>query len=272
MQTTRSADGTPIAFDRRGDGPPIVLVTGALGSRTFDPLLTPLAEQLASRFTTVVYDRRGRGESGDTPPYAVEREVDDLAALITEVGGRAGLYGISSGAMLALAAADQLEGITALALYEPPFIVDGGRPALPAGYVDHLDTLVAEDRRSEAVEYFMTTAVGIPAAYLQPMKADPSWAGMTAVAHTLPYDGRIAADLMAGRPLPHDRWSGVTAPTLVVTGGESAPFFHTGAGALVEVLAHARHEVLDGQDHAVDPGALAPLLTRFFADTEVRSS
>ena len=268
MHTTQSADGTTIAFDAVGAGPTIILVTGALGSRAFDPLLAPLAEQLSTQFTAVTYDRRGRGDSGDRAPYAVEREIEDIAALIEQVGERAALYGISSGAVLALDAANHLEHVTQLALYEPPFIIDGSRPPLPEDYVAHLDDLIADGRRGAAVAYFMTTAIGIPGEYLEPMQADPSWKEMEAIAHTLPYDGRVVDGTMSGDPLPQDRWTALTAPTLVVTGGDSDPFFHDGAKALVDLLPDARHDVLEGQDHAVAPEAIAPVLGRFLSGAQ----
>lgn len=262
METVRSHDGTTIAYDRTGAGPPVILVAGALGSRSFDPL-SP-APQLASTFTVISYDRRGRGDSGDTPPYAVEREVEDIAALIDAVGGSAYLYGISSGGVLALEAANRLTTVTKLALYEPPFIIDSSRPPLPDDYVPRLYELTGSGRRAEAVELFMTTVVGMPAEYLGPMKADPSWAEMEKVAHTLAYDGTIMGETMSGTPLPADRWPSVTVPTLVIVGGNSEPFFHDAAQALVDLLPDARVHPLPGQDHAVDPGALAPVLTDFF--------
>lgn len=263
METVRSKDGTTIAYDLTGDGPPVILVTGALGTRGDDPL-SP-AKAVGSRFTAITYDRRGRGDSGDTPPYSVEREVEDIAALIEAVGGTAYAYGISSGAVLALEAANRLPGIAKLAMYEPPFIIDASRPPLPADYVPRLNALVAEGRRGDAVELFMTAAVGIPAAYLGPMRADPSWASMEKVAHTIAYDGMVMGETMSGKPLPADRWTSVVAPTLVIAGGNSEPFFHDGARALADLLPNARYRTLEGQDHAVSPDALAPVLTEFFA-------
>lgn len=263
MHTVRSADGTAIAFDQTGDGPPVILVSGALGTRGFDPL-SP-APLLASQFTVISYDRRGRGDSGDTPPYAVEREVEDIAALVDAVGGSAYLYGISSGGVLALEATNHLATIAKLAMYEPPFIVDDSRPPLPADYVTRLTELTAAGRRGEAVELFMTAAAGVPAEYLGPMRADPSWAQMEQVAHTLAYDGTVMGQTMSGTPLPADRWTSVTAPTLVLVGGDSEPFFHDGARALVDLFPGARYSTLDGQDHAVAPDALAPVLADFFA-------
>lgn len=263
MLSVTSRDGTRIAYDQIGQGPPIILVSGALGTRGFDPL-SP-APQLSERFTVISYDRRGRGDSTDTPPYQASREVEDIAALVEAVGGSAYAYGISSGAVLALDAANQVSGITKVALYEPPFIVDDSRPPMPDDYVVRLTEHVESGRRGDAVALFMTEAAGVPAEYLEPMRADPSWAGMEAVAHTLAYDGTIMGGTMSGRPLPTDRWSAVDVPVLVAVGGDSPPFFHAGAKNLVDLLPRARSEVLAGQSHAVDPGALAPVLAEFFA-------
>ncbi|HET9495494.1 MAG TPA: alpha/beta hydrolase, partial [Chloroflexia bacterium] len=181
-----SKDGTPIAYYRTGSGPAVIIVSGALGTGT-DPMHVELADLLASRFTVYNYDRRGRGESGDTPPYAVEREIEDIEALIDEAGGSASLYGLSSGAVLALEAANALPGkVKKVALYEPPVITNADTfPPLPADYVERQANLVAEGRRGDAVALFMKT-VGVPAEYIEPMRQDPSWAGMEGVAHTLP--------------------------------------------------------------------------------------
>jgi pimeloyl-ACP methyl ester carboxylesterase len=274
-QTITSRDGTTIAFDRYGTGPAVILVTGALGTRSPD-MGSRLATLLADTFTVYDYDRRGRGDSGDTPPYAVEREVEDIEALIDAAGGSAMVYGISSGAVLALEAASrQPAKVAKLAMYEPPFLVDDSRPPVPADYVEQLDAANAAGRPGDAVDIFMLKALRIPESYLAMMKAappaadgqmgPPPWAEMERVAHTLAYDGRIMGDTMLGNPLPTDRWSSDTPTTLVITGGKSEPFFAAGAEALVELLPDARHVVLEGQDHGVSPDALAPLLHEFFA-------
>lgn len=262
-QTVTSADGTPIAFDRRGDGPAIVLVGGALSSRAGDPLTAPLAVALADRFTTAHLDRRGRGDSGDTQPYAVEREVEDIGAIVEALGGGAALYGLSSGAVLAIEAARQLKGVTKLAVWEPPLIVDDSRPPLPADYVEQLDALVAEGRRGDAVELFLGAAVGIPPEFVAGMKQSPMWDGMTAVAHTLSYDGRVAREVMAGAPLPA-AWAELAIPALVLVGGLSEPFMQNGNRALAQLLPNAELKTIEGQDHAVAPDAIEPYLREFF--------
>ena len=264
MKKVLSRDGTPIAFEQAGKGAPIILVSPALGDRS-DMLTAPLAALLASHFTLYTYDRRGRGDSGDTTPYAVEREVDDIEAVINEAGGSAFVYGISSGAVLALEAASKLPTkVKRLALYEPPFIVDKSRPPLPQDYVQHLTDLLSAGRRGDAVEYFMTAAVGIPAEYLAPMRSDPMWADMERLANTLPYDGTIMGDTMSGKPLPAEKWVSATSPTLVMDGGESDTWMRNGARALAEILPNAKYRTLEGQNHGVAPDALAPVLKEFF--------
>src|SRR6185503_2516347 len=164
MRKVISKDGTAIAFDQSGEGPAVILVGGALSDRSGS---APLVELLAPHFTVFSYDRRGRGDSGDTAPYAVEREVEDIEALINEAGGSAFVYGMSSGAVLALEVASKLPTkIKKLALYEPPFIVDDSRPLPPKDYVKQLDELTAAGRRGDAVEFFMTEVVVVPAEYL----------------------------------------------------------------------------------------------------------
>jgi pimeloyl-ACP methyl ester carboxylesterase len=275
MNTVTSKDGVTIAFDQLGEGPPLILVGGALSYRAFSGA-RQLMELLAKRFTVINYDRRGRGDSTDKPPYAVEREIEDIEALIDAAGGKAFVYGLSSGAVLALEAARSLSAkITKLALYEPPFIIDDSRPPLPNNYVEQLNAAIAAGRPGDAVEIFMTRALLIPAEYLPMMRnapmpteegamQPPSWADMEKVAHTLAYDGLIVRDFQAGKPLPPTRWSTVISPTLVMTGEKSEPFFHHGAQALVAILPNAKYRVLEGQDHAVAPEALAPALVEFF--------
>jgi len=265
LKTVCSADGTTIAFDRLGRGPALILVDGALGTSR-QPQGGQLATLLAPHFTVFNfnYDRRGGGDSGDTAPYAVAREIEDIAALIDAAGGTAFVYGISSGAILALEATNVLaDKVTKLALYEPPFIIDDSRPPLPDDYVTHLDALMAAGRRGDAVGYFMTAALQIPAEYLDQMRRDPNWAGMEALAHTIAYDGRVVSDTMAGKPLPTDRWTAVTMPSLVIDGEITEQFMHDGADALAALLPDARRQTLPGQHHAVESASLAPTLFAF---------
>ena len=260
MNTVTSKDGTKIAFDMVGEGPPLVIVGGALSDHR---AAATHAGLLAPNLTVITYDRRGRGDSGDSPPYAVDREVEDVEALVEEAGGTAFAFGHSSGAVLALEAATATPGITKLVLYEPPFIVDDSRPSLPDDFVQHLDELVANGRRDEAVEYFMTVGVGAPAEAIPSMKESPFWPSLEAMAHTISYDIRVLGDNMAGKPLPSDRWSTVTNPALVIDGGASPPSLRNAVQALVDVLPNARRLTLEGQTHEVDPTVLTPVLVEF---------
>lgn len=261
MTTVTSKDGTTIAFDGSGEGPALVLVGGALSDRSG---AAPLAEVLAPRFTVFAYDRRGRGESDDTAPYAVEREIEDLEAVVAEAGGSAFVFGHSSGAALALEAAARSLPVTKLALYEPPFIVDDGHEPLPDDYVERLTDLAASGRRGDAVEYFLTSGPGVPPEVVAGMRNEPFWPAMEKIAHTLAYDGAVMGDLMSGRPLPADRWASMAIPTLVLDGDQSPAWARNSVGALAEVLPNAERRTLEGQDHGAAPEVLAPALVEFF--------
>ena len=262
MRTVNSKDGTSIAFDQLGQGSTIILVAGATATRLAE---TSLAVALAPQFTVFAYDRRGRGDSGDTSPYAVEREVEDIDALITEAGGSAFVFGHSSGAVLALEAARQLKGrIEKLAMYEPPFIIDDSRPPIPQDYVPHLNKLIAEGHRSEAVEYFMRDAMLVPAEMVAQMQSTPMWPQIEEVAHTIAYDGAIMGNTMSGNPATLKKWASVTVPTLVMVGGASPAFFHNGAQTLVDILPNAKSRILRGQDHGPADDVLAPVLVQYF--------
>lgn len=262
MNDVHSKDGTSIAFDRSGDGPPIVLVLGALNDRS---AAAPLTAALAPRFTVYAYDRRGRGTSADTPPYAVDREVEDIHALIVEAGGSAFVFGHSSGAVLALEAAARGLAITKLALYEPPFIIDDSRPPLPEDYVAQLEELMSSGRRGDAVAFFMTKGVGLPVEVVDQMRNAPMWPAMEELAHTLAYDGIIMVETMSGTALPTEWTTSVTVPTLVMDGRESPAWQRHAVQALADILPHAQRRSLEGQDHGAAPEVLAPLLVEFFA-------
>jgi pimeloyl-ACP methyl ester carboxylesterase len=263
VTTVRSKDGTPIAYERSGSGPAILLVDGALCYRDSGPM-RPLAKLLAPHYTVYAYDRRGRGESGDTPPYHADREVEDIEALIAEAGGTAFVYGISSGAALALEAANRLPGIPKLALYEAPFVVDADRPPVPDDYVEQQRKLIAAGRRGDAVKMFMKT-VGVPAIFIAMMRVFPAWSKLTGVAHTIAYDISILKGNQRGKPLPANRWTNVTMPALVAVGGKSDAWMKSGMRNLADVLPNPTRRILDGQNHMVSPKALAPVLIQFFA-------
>ncbi len=261
VRVCRSKDGTAIAFDRIGTGPPVILVDAALCYRGMGQS-AQLAELLAPHFTVITYDRRGRGESSDTAPYAVEREVEDIAALLTEAGGSAYLWGMSSGAVLALEAANRLSGITKLALYEAPFIVDESRATTEDQWV-RIGKAVAAHRRGEAVKVFLQT-VGVPGLFIALMRLSPVWPKLKAIAHTLIYDGAIVQDNQRGQPLPAERWASATVPTLVMDGGKSPRWMRHGNRALALALPNAQYRTLAGQTHMLKPKAHAPAVVDFF--------
>ena len=267
MKRVTSKDGTQIVFDQTGKGPAVILVAGAMGVRSH-PIMAGLAQHLEQHFTVFNYDRRGKGDSGDRKSYAVEREIEDIEALIDEAGGSAFLYGLSSGAALALEAASRLPAkVKKLALYEPPYILDDSRPPVPDDMVEQLDALISAGRSGDVVEMFMKS-VGVPDEYIPAMRANSSWSEMEAVAHTLPYDFTILHGTQRGKALPPERakqWKAATMPTLVIAGGNSEAFFHNTAAMLVNTLPNAQRRTLEGQDHAVSGEALAPMLTTFFA-------
>jgi len=259
MSKVLSKDGTAIAFDKLGHGEPIILVDGALCSRSFGPL-PKLAQLLAPHFTVFNYDRRGRNESGDRAPYAVEREVEDIEALIAEAGGSALVFGTSSGAALALVAAANGANIKKLALYEPPFVAgrSGRRP--PPDSEAQLRRLVAEGKRADAVKFFMVDMVGMPAIFTYIMRILPIWPKLKAVAHTLPYDAAVLGDFS----LPRERAASVAVPTIVIGGEKSPVELRSAVSAVAETVPGAQRRMLKGQTHNVSVKVLAPVLVEFF--------
>ena len=257
-KNVKSKDGTLIAYDKSGNGPAVVIVGGIAGDRSQQ---APLAALLAKDFTVFNFDRRAHGESGMTEPYAVEREIEDIEAIISEAGGSAFAYGTSGCAVLALLAAATGVGSTMrkLALWEPPFIVDDSRPKVPADYKQQLESLLAQNRRGDMVELFMTTAVGMPKEFVAPMRQAPFWAAQEAVAHTLVYDATIMGDYS----LPRTRITRLQVPTLVLDGG-TTPWLSAAADAVATALPKAQRRTLAGQQHNVDAAAIAPALAAFF--------
>lgn len=260
MKKATSNDGTEIAYDKRGNGPPVILVDGALCYRSFGPM-PQLAELLAPHFTVYNYDRRGRGDSGDTQPYAVTRETEDIEALIDEAGGSAFVFGTSSGACLALEAAIQLgDKIKKLAMYEPTYNSDKAvRPAWKE-YRQELAELLAADRRGDAAALFMKS-VGTPDDQVDGMRHAPIWPMFEAVAPTLAYD---AAVLGEDRSVPVGRAAKIVAPSLVMN-GTVIPFMLDTAQALARAIPNAQHRTLEGQTHDVNLEVLAPVLVEFFS-------
>lgn len=268
MESVISADGTIIAYDRSGQGPAVVLVAAASATAADEG---PLAAALAPDFTVYAYDRRGKGNSGDLAPYAVAREVEDLAAVIEAAGGSAFVFGHSSGAVLALEAALSLPGnIKKLALYEAPFIVDDSRPPTPDGFLVQLNDLLVAGRRGEAVELWQRN-IGLPDEMIAQFRRSPMWTAMEATAHTLPYDMTIMDDTQSGSPLPIRKYAAVGVPTLVLDGTlflgreEGHAWMTHSADELARILPAAQRRTLPGQDHGPAPDVLAPALKAFFA-------
>ena len=264
MNTVTSRDGTRIAYDQRGSGPPLVLVDGAMCSRKFGPSAS-LAPLLAPHFTVFWYDRRGRGDSGDTPPYAVEREVEDLAAVAEVAGGSPFLYGSSSGAALAIRAAASGVRARKLVLHEPPYAMDPSASPLLDSYRGRIGELLAADRRGDAVALFMKV-VGVPSFGIFVMRLLPNvWPKLKRVAHTLPYDFAQLGDT-PGRPLPRELvavMGAVRAPSLLVLGGKSPPWMGRAVEAVASAIPGAKQRTVPGQNHAIAAKAIAPVLVEF---------
>ena len=257
-----SHDGTEIAFDRLGAGPPVVVVGGLLCDRQ---RMQDLADHLALWFTVVNYDRRGRGESGDTAPYAVAREVEDLEALIAELGDAASVYGHSSGAGLALHAAAAGLPIRRLVLHEPPYGPDDEESTVGAGHLaDIVMAALAEDDRTDAIEQFMA-ASGLPPELVEEMGRDPR---MQAMAPTMAYDFEVMGDVDRGGTIPEDVVRTVATPTLVIVGGASPDFFRDTGTRVAELLPDGMLTVLDGHDHGAPADVVAPVVARFLTADE----
>lgn len=262
MPKVTSKDGTSIDYDRQGRGPAIILIGGATQFRAMDPSTAAMADMLAKRFTVINYDRRGRGQSTETPPYAVAREIEDIAALIEAAGGRASLYGMSSGAVLAIEAASVLNGwVDKVAAYEPPFNVE--QTAAEAwGHVRAVQVYAEKGDGGGAAAEFMAQ-VGMQPEAIEGMKQSPVWPAFASVGHTISYDLRIIAEATAdGLP---ERWHKASMPVLVINGGASYDFMGPGADAVAAKLPNAQRRTLAGQGHDVDPKVLAPVLEEFFA-------
>lgn len=267
MRTVISRDGTRIAFESRGSGPAVIIVLGALADRHAGSLQR-LVDLLAEEFAVCTYDRRGRGESGDTQPYAVEREVEDIDALIDAVGDRAFLYGHSSGGALALLAAAALgDRVRGLAVYDVPYTEDPQGRVAWTEYVSRLTGLLADGKKGDAVALFLRVT-GLSDEQVAGLRQTPAWPAMEAAGQTLAYDH--AAILGPEAAVPVDAAARVTAPTLVLNGGASFPFMRAPAERLSTIVPHARLRVLEGETHDVRPEAIAPVLAEFFGSSGAR--
>ena len=258
MEIVKSKDGTPIAFDRSGEGSAVILVSGAFIDRAH-AFNVDLSRILASQFMVINYDRRGRGNSGDTKPYAVEREIEDLEALLGAAGGSACVLGVSSGAVLALKAAASGLAIEKLAMFEPPFMLaEADRP--PADHALQLNRFIEAGKRAEATSYFMTRVMGMPAIVPLLMRLTPYWSRSVALAHTLPYESAIMGDFS----FPEKLAASVRIPTLVVGGSKSPRPLRDAVWAVAGKIPNAEGRLLEGQAHNVPAKVLVPALEQFF--------
>lgn len=264
MPTVTSNDGTRIAYDSVGSGPPLILVAGATQYRAVDQTTSELARLLAAGgFRVISYDRRGRGDSGDTQPYAVEREIEDIEALVTEAGGEASLFGMSSGAVLAAEAAARGVPVTKLLMYEPPMVLDDSGPPPQPDYVEKIEGL-AKSGDGDAMAYFVSM-VGMPEEQLAEFRQSPIFPAFAAVEHTLAYDGRIMEPYGKGEPIPPGAWDGALQPTVVFAGGDSPDWMQNAARAAAEAAPDGDVRIVPGQTHEFDPAVLAPEMLEFLS-------
>jgi pimeloyl-ACP methyl ester carboxylesterase len=270
METVISQDGTKIAYDAYGEGPTLILVGGALSFRKFKKM-EQFAQALAGRgYTVINYDRRGRGDSGDTKPFSVEREIEDIAALIEAHGGRASLWGWSSGGALALRAAGAGIGVDKVAAYEPPFNVDPGSKTPTRDYGERIEELVAKDDRAGLVKHFMRNGIGLPAPFVALMRLMPMYRDLKSTAHTLGYDwAAMGPHNMYGAGLDPQEWAGVTMPALIAYGSKSPDGLKNGAKATAEALPNAEIVSVEGGTHNVSVDKFAPVLAGFLSREEV---
>ena len=265
MYTVASADGTRIAYDRYGDGPAVILVSGAMGFRRFKKF-EQISTALAERCTVINYDRRGRGDSGPAGPVSVQHEVDDIAALVAAVGGRASLWGWSSGGAVALRAAAADIGVEKLVVYETPFKTDPDAKYPTDDYGERLEQVVADGDPLRAAKLFMRSGIGMPAPLVGVMSLMPGFRKFAANGLTLTFDyAALGEHNMHGRPLQAEEWATVTCPTLVVYGSKTYPVLKHASKALALALPNATLHELPGQSHNVAPSAIVPVLAQFVA-------
>jgi pimeloyl-ACP methyl ester carboxylesterase len=259
MSTVTSADGTVIDYDRYGSGPAVIFIEGAGGYRALNEGMAEAARSLAAEgFTAIYFDRRGRGESGDTAPWAPEREVEDVAALIEAAGSPATLYTSSSGATIALAAAGAGIGVAGLALYEPPLF----RGVDLAEHIEAVRSLISAGKNEEAMRYHLTSVIRLPAEAVDEMAQTPWWGGMVSVAPTLLYDHTLVSEINMG-PDWSARWAGITVRAIVLSGDRSFPGMREAADAVAAAVPNGTRRILPGQSHMPAPEALVPVLLEF---------
>jgi len=267
MHTITSRDGTRIAYDVYGEGEPVILVEGAFCGRHFGPT-NKLAAELGKHFRVYHYDRRARGDSGPSTDYQLERELEDLSALIVTAGGYASIVGFSSGACLAIEAAAAGLPIRHLALYEPPYMVGPKARKVPENFEAEVQQLVAGGKYGDAVAYFMTRLIGMPSIFLIPMKFSKMWKDITPQAPSLPFD----MEAVNGFNPPIERLRGITVPTLAISGTKTFPVLIDSTKLCADTIAGAGHVVLPGQSHEVKAEAIAPVLIDFFSGATARAA
>jgi pimeloyl-ACP methyl ester carboxylesterase len=252
MRTAQSSDGTAIAYETAGDGPPLIVITGAFCDRHTSDRLASL---LAPHFMVVTYDRRGRGDSGDSPRYAIEREVEDVASLIGDLGGFVNLYGHSSGAIIALEAAIAGLAVNRLVVYEPPY---AGVPGVTDDLIDRVRVAVREGRRGDAAKLFLVEAVGLPQEVAGEIAHSPDWSGMQAIAHTLPYDLALAQGAV-----PVERLATIGVATLSAFGSTTSDFLRRSTEAVASAIPDAELLTLEGVGHGAPADVVAAMLVDF---------
>ncbi|WP_429419437.1 alpha/beta fold hydrolase [Nocardia sp. GAS34] len=260
--TVVSKDGTTIAYERIGSGPAVVLVDGAMANRELGPCRA-VAQELSSDHTVYFYDRRGRGESGDTAPYAPEREIEDLEAIVAEAGEPVTICAFSSGVPLSLAAVKAGLAVKRLALYEFPMVVDDSRPPAPPEYQRTINEMIDAGKPGDAVKYFMRRGVRLPAALVALFPIMPDWSKLKQVGHTLAYDMHFMGDALDGNPIPAGRYDWVGVPTAVYAGSKSPAWMRNANAALAESIPGASLTVLPGQTHMVKAKLFVPTLREF---------
>jgi pimeloyl-ACP methyl ester carboxylesterase len=260
VRQVTSQDGTRIAYETWGQGPALIAVAGTTCDRA---LMRSTAQAFGEYFATINYDRRGRGESGDTAPYAIDREIEDIAALINEAGGSAHLYGHSSGAALVLHTVAAGVPVERFVLHDPPYSPDdeSSQDAARAFALEIRD-LLDQDKRAEAIEITFR-GTGMPDDMIAEMRQSPRWPGLIALAPTLAYDSAVMGDIDRGGAIPEDLAVRATRPGLVLVGGESPPFMMEVSRRLAALLPAGNHRVIEGQDHVASPEVLAPMVAEF---------
>lgn len=258
MTQVKSKDGTLIAYHKAGTGPAIILVDGAFCSKDFGPM-PKLAPLLSQHFTVITYDRRARGESGDTKPYAIDREIEDIEALITNHGGRAHLFGVSSGAILALHAVAKGLNVPKLAIFEPPFAGKAQQARRPHA-VRELTGLIDHNELGKAVKFYLRKVMGVPAIFTFLIRMSQNWSKMTANARSLPYDATICGDF----EIPKGIADSISIPVLAIDSIKSPKILRTAVESVVNALPNATRKSLNGTLHDVPAKILVPELAQFF--------